>query len=88
MTRAAVAADKVEQAPATTNAVAVKAQTKCPVMTGEEIDKTLFFDYEGKRIYVCCAGCIARIKKDPAKSVKQLEAEGITLDKAKPAKTE
>lgn len=71
------------QPAANTNTVAVKAQTLCPVMKGP-IDKTQFVDYDGKRIYVCCGGCLAKIKKDPAKYVKQLEAEGITLDKAAP----
>jgi len=81
LTAAAFAADKAGQAQAATNTVAVKAQTACPVMGGE-VDKTQFVDYEGKRIYVCCGGCIDKIKKDPAKYVKQLEAEGVTLDKA------
>lgn len=85
LTTAAFAADQAGQAPAATSAVAVKTQTTCPVMGGP-VDKTKFVDYEGKRIYVCCGGCIAKIKKDPAKYVKQLEAEGITLDKAGPAK--
>ncbi len=87
LTTAAFAADKTEpaQAAATTNAVAVKAQTLCPVMKGP-IDKSQFVDFDGKRIYVCCGGCIAKIKKDPAKYVKQLEAEGITLDKAEALK--
>lgn len=65
----------------------VKRQTMCPVM-GNEINKKLFVDYEGKRIYVCCGMCIKTVKKDPAKYVKQLEAEGITLDKALPPKAE
>lgn len=64
---------------------AVKTQTLCPVMGGP-INKKLYVDYDGKRIYVCCKGCIATVKKDPAKYVKQLESEGITLDKAEPAK--
>jgi YHS domain-containing protein len=68
------------------NTAEVKAQTKCPVMGGA-VDKALFVDYDGKRIYVCCDGCIAKIKKDPAKYVKQLEAEGVTLDKAAAAKS-
>jgi YHS domain-containing protein len=85
LTTAAFAADNAGQAPAATNAVAVKAQTTCPVMGGA-VDKTKFVDYDGKRIYVCCGGCIAKIKKDPAKYVKQLEAEGVTLDKAEPPK--
>ena len=83
LTGVTFAADKTEQTPtaAITNAVAVKTQAICPVM-GEAVDTSKFVDYDGKRIYVCCRGCIATIKKDPAKYVKQLEAEGITLDKA------
>ena len=40
-----------------------KAQTVCPVM-GEKINKELFVDVDGKRIYVCCDGCIAEVKAD------------------------
>ena len=58
----------------------VKKQTLCPVM-GNEINQKLYVDFQGKRIYVCCKGCIAEIKKDPAKYIAQLEKEGITLDK-------
>ena len=63
---------------------AEKAQTQCPVMGGK-INKAQYADVNGKRIYVCCVGCIAKIKADPDKYIKQLEAEGITLDKI-PAK--
>lgn len=55
-------------------------QKMCPVMGGK-IDKKLFVDADGKRIYVCCSGCIAEVKKDPAKYIKMLEDQGITLDK-------
>ena len=58
----------------------VKHQEKCPVM-GEKVDHKLFVDASGKRIYVCCNECVATVKKDPAKYIKQLEAQGITLDK-------
>jgi YHS domain-containing protein len=83
----ALASDTNAPASTATEATAapVKRQTVCPVMGGE-VDKTQFVDYDGKRIYVCCGGCIAKIKKDPAKYVKQLEAEGGTLDKAEPPK--
>jgi len=57
-------------------------QTKCPVQGGD-IDKSLFVDVDGKRIYVCCSGCIDEIKKNPKKHIKELEDKGITLDKAK-----
>jgi len=58
-----------------------KKQTTCPVMGGK-INKAQYADVNGKRIYVCCPGCIGKIKADPDKYIKQLEAEGITLDKA------
>lgn len=64
--------------PATTNIV--KHQTLCPVMGGA-INKQVFVDYEGKRVYFCCMGCPPEFKKDPAKYILKLEKEGIALDK-------
>ncbi len=58
-----------------------KRQTVCPI-TGEGINTNLFVDVLGKRIFVCCKGCISPIKKDPAKYISQMEKEGVTLDKA------
>ncbi|MBN2684610.1 MAG: hypothetical protein JXR40_04980 [Pontiellaceae bacterium] len=60
----------------------VKKQTNCPVMKDNPINEKLYTDVEGKRIYVCCEGCIAPIKADPIKYIKQLEAAGITLEAA------
>jgi len=57
-----------------------KKQTTCPVMGGK-INTAQFADVNGKRIYVCCAGCIEPIKADPDKYIKQLEAKGVVLDK-------
>jgi hypothetical protein len=57
-----------------------KVQVLCPVMTDEKINKKLFVDHDGKRIYVCCGSCISKVKKDPAKYIEQLEKQGITLD--------
>lgn len=62
-------------------AKAVKAQSTCPVMGGA-INKAVYVDYEGKRIYFCCGGCPAEFKKDPAKYLKKMEKDGVTLDKA------
>lgn len=56
-------------------------QTRCPVMDGK-IDKSLFVEYDDKRIYVCCKECIAPVKKDPAKYIRELESKGVTLEKA------
>jgi len=55
-----------------------KPQTTCPIMGGP-INKKRYVDHDGKRIYVCCAGCIAEVKKDPARVIKKMEAEGVTL---------
>lgn len=54
---------------------ALAPQTTCPVL-GTPIDKHLFVDYKGKRIYVCCSDCIAEVKKDPGKYIKKLEDMG------------
>ena len=58
-----------QSAPGAPAVKQVKPQTLCPVL-GNKIDKKLFVDYEGKRIYVCCPMCIDKVKKDPAKYVK------------------
>ena len=76
-----------DAAPAATTPV--KAQTTCPVMGGP-IDKNVFVDVAGKRIYLCCGGCVDAVKKNPAKYIKILEDKGVTLEKtpvpAEPAK--
>ncbi len=59
----------------------IKLQTTCPIMGGA-IDKALYVDHAGKRIYVCCKGCIAAVKKDPAKIIQAMEAAGVALHPA------
>ena len=56
-------------------------QTTCPVMGGK-IDKNVYTDYQGKRIYFCCSGCPDDFKKDPDKYMKKLEEQGVVLEKA------
>ena len=74
-----LAGDETPQpVPAATKAV--KLQTTCPVMGGA-VNTNIFVDADGKRIYLCCNGCIDAVKKEPSKYIKKLEAEGITLDK-------
>lgn len=58
-----------------------KKQTHCPVMTKNPINPKMYVDVQGKRIYVCCPGCITKIKAEPDKYIQQMEAEGIVLDK-------
>lgn len=68
---------------------AVKKQTTCPI-TGEQLlDKKVYVDADGKRVYFCCKDCIDKFNKDPAKYISKLEKDGVTLDKtpaADPAK--
>ena len=56
-------------------------QTMCPVMGGK-IDKAQYVDYDGKRIYFCCAMCKGKFNADPAKYIKKLEDDGVVLEKA------
>jgi YHS domain-containing protein len=58
-----------------------KPQTTCPVLAGN-IDKSVYADYQGKRIYFCCKGCDAEFDKDPEKYMKKLQEEGVTLEPA------
>lgn len=51
-------------------------QTKCPVMGGD-INKEIYADYEGKRVYFCCAACIPQFKEDPEKYLAKLEEMGV-----------
>ncbi|VGO21448.1 efflux RND transporter periplasmic adaptor subunit [Pontiella sulfatireligans] len=57
-----------------------KPQTHCPVMGGE-INKEVFADHNGMRIYFCCAGCDSEFKADPEKYLMQMKAEGIEPEK-------
>ncbi|MDH3982415.1 MAG: hypothetical protein OES84_05870 [Kiritimatiellaceae bacterium] len=59
-----------------------KKQTTCPVMQDQTIEKSLYVDIKGKRIYVCCKGCIAQIKGNPDKYIKRLENQGVVFEKA------
>jgi hypothetical protein len=61
-------------------------QTTCPVMKGNKINPKLYVDAEGVRIYVCCGGCVGKVKADPAKYIEQMKAEGVELEKAPSAK--
>jgi YHS domain-containing protein len=70
----AVPAEEQEQERA-----ALKPQTVCPVMGGK-INRTQFADVKGKRIYVCCPGCIRAIESQPDKYIEKLESRGVTMD--------
>lgn len=47
-------------------------QTTCPIMEGNPIDKTLFVEYKGKKVYFCCKGCPEKFLENPEKYVAKL----------------
>jgi YHS domain-containing protein len=55
-----------------------KPQTTCPVLGGN-INKSIYTDYQGKRVYFCCTGCIAEFNKNPGKYLPKLEAQGVKM---------
>jgi YHS domain-containing protein len=48
-----------------------KGQT-CPVMIGRPVKEKFFADYQGKRIYLCCAPFVKAFTKHPEKYIKNL----------------
>jgi YHS domain-containing protein len=58
-----------------------KPQTTCPVLGGN-LNKNIFVDYKGSRIYFCCAGCDKEFQKDPEKYLKKLQDQGVTPEKS------
>jgi len=54
---------------------AAKPQTLCPIMGGK-CSKDIFVDVEGRRIYVCCQDCVAKVKADPKAAIAKIKANG------------
>ena len=55
----------------TAKAAAAGEQTICPVM-GNPINKDVFVEYEGKKVYFCCPECKAKFNADPEKYIAKL----------------
>ena len=39
----------------------------CPVMPGSRVQERYHVDYAGRRIYLCCASCIRKFRRNPDK---------------------
>ena len=48
-------------------------QTKCPIM-GDDIDKKLFVEKNGKKIYMCCEACRKEITENFDENYKKIAA--------------
>ena len=53
-------------------AAAAVEQTTCPIMDGNKIDKNVFVEYQGKKVYFCCAECKAKFEAAPEKYIANL----------------
>ena len=47
-------------------------QTMCPIMDGNKIDKNVFVEYKGKKVYFCCAACKGEFEAEPEKYLSKL----------------
>lgn len=54
-------------------------QTKCPIR-GSAVNKRVYTDYKGKRIYFCCPPCIPEFKRAPELYLKKMQSEGVVLE--------
>lgn len=64
----APAASESQAQPA---AAAAVEQTICPVMGGP-VNKDIFVEYQGKKVYFCCEQCKAEFNKEPEKYLPKL----------------
>lgn len=64
---------------------ASKPQTACPVLGGN-VNKEIYADYKGQRVYFCCKGCDEEFKKDPEKYLQKMKEQGVTPEKTPAAK--
>jgi len=61
---AAVAEDTAEE-------VVAAEQTTCPVMGGA-VNKAIFIEYQGKKVYFCCNPCKDKFKEAPEQFIAKL----------------
>ncbi|MDT8299849.1 MAG: YHS domain-containing protein [Sedimentisphaerales bacterium] len=54
-----------------TKLVQTAEQTTCPVM-GMPIEKSIYTEYEDKKVYFCCPGCIDKFKASPSSYIAKL----------------
>ncbi len=50
-------------------------------MLGNKINKNIYTDYQGQRIYFCCPGCIDVFKKNPEAYLKKMREQGVAPEK-------
>ncbi len=61
--------------------LAGKTPVACPVQHGK-INKDLYVDYQGQRIYFCCKECIPIFQKNPEAYLERMRQEGVIPEKS------
>ncbi len=56
-------------------------QELCPLMGGK-INREIFADHGGKRVYFCCPACKPEFEKNPEKYLKKLRDAGVQVEDA------
>ncbi len=81
--------DKVSKNPKSTLTKDTKSQALKPqttdALSGNLINKSIYIDYKGNRIYFCCDASRKNFNMDPEKYIRAFQEQGITLEDA-PAK--
>jgi len=57
--------------PAASTSPGMIEQKMCPVLGGP-VDKNIFTEYQGKKVYFCCAECKEQFEKEPEKYISKL----------------
>ena len=71
ITREMAHAENTMAETAVSTAVATTEQTLCPVMDAP-INKDMFVEYEGKKVYFCCGGCEKMFLENPEEYIAKL----------------
>ncbi len=58
-----------------------KQQIACPVQGGK-INKNLYRDYKGQRVYFCCPECIPIFEKNPEAYLQRMQEQGVVPEKS------
>ncbi len=67
------ATEIAQEAKKTVTAAAAEIeQAMCPIMDGNKIDKNVFVEYKGKKVYFCCPECKVKFEAEPEKYVAKL----------------
>lgn len=54
-------------------------QKNCPVMDNK-VNKEIYSDFQGKRVYFCCSNCKDTFKKDPEQYMEKMKKAGVKLE--------